>query len=134
MDLHLDVGANCGKGCSQPQWDVYSNYSTPLYGARAAQVISEHDPSTGPLFLYAAFQAVHAPIEAPDSYVKPYMSLAPERRVFAGMLACLDEAVGTIVAALKAKGIFENTGIIFTLVKSTWLSAYTRHVRSRCNV
>ena len=36
---------------------------------------------------------MHCPIQAPQSYVEPYMHLDPNRRTFAGMLAALDEAV-----------------------------------------
>ena len=38
-------------------------------------------------------ESVHCPIQAPQSYVEPYMHLDPNRRTFAGMLAALDEAV-----------------------------------------
>ena len=34
-------------------------------------------------------ESVHCPIQAPQSYVEPYMHLDPNRRTFAGMLAAL---------------------------------------------
>ena len=58
---------------------------------------------------------MHSPIEAPERYVQPYEHLDPNRRVFAGMLSALDEAVGTIVAALKANGnMWANTLTVFS--------------------
>ena len=51
------------------------------------------EESKKPFFLYLPFQAVHSPIQAPQRYVAPYQGLDPNRRVFGGMLAALDEAV-----------------------------------------
>jgi hypothetical protein len=100
-EVRADYLASLSKGpsfkCSmltdiQPLSD---GYSTPLYAIRATQIIAEHDAST-PLFLFMPFQAVHEPIQAPDRYVVPYSHLDPNRRMFAGMLAALDEAIGQV--------------------------------------
>ena len=53
-------------------------------------------------------QSVHCPIEAPESYVQPYLHLAPQRQVFAGMLAALDEAVGRVYKGFTDKGMTDN--------------------------
>ena len=88
-------------------------YSTHLYATRAKQIIRAHDPAS-PLFLYMPFQAVHSPIQAPQRYITPYEGLDPNRRVFGGMLAALDEAVGEVVTSLKDKGMWDNTLTIFS--------------------
>lgn len=75
---------------------------------------SHPDPEGKPFFLYAAFQSVHEPIEAPPEYVQPYLHLDPNRRTFGGMLAALDEAVGIVQEAFVAKGMWSNTVTIFT--------------------
>lgn len=56
------------------------------------QVIAAHDAST-PLFMYLAFQGVHAPREAPTHYWWPYNNTIQDldRRIFAGMLSAVDE-------------------------------------------
>ena len=36
------------------------------------------------------------------------------RQIFCGMVKCLDEAVGNITALLKARGLYDDTLIIFT--------------------
>ena len=58
-----------------------------------------------------AFQGVHSPRQAPESYVAPYNRTIkdPARRVFAGMVSAVDEGLGNVTAALKAKGMFEDT-------------------------
>jgi arylsulfatase A-like enzyme len=89
-DLRRDNGANCGKGCSHLAVEDYGNYSTHLFTAEAVRIIQKHDTSPGaaPLFLYLAYQAVHAPDEAPDSYVAPYSNIKnKKRRTFAGMVS-----------------------------------------------
>ena len=48
-------------------------------------------------------ESVHCPIQAPQSYVEPYMHLDPNRRTFAGMLAALDEAVPPTLGFLAAE-------------------------------
>lgn len=37
-----------------------------------------------------------------------------DRKVFAGMLSCMDEGIGNVTAALTAKGMLENTFVIFS--------------------
>ena len=59
---------------------------------------------------------MHCPIEAPVSYVEPYLHLDPNRQKFAGMLAALDEAVGVVVGAYEKKGMWDNTLTIFSTV------------------
>ena len=88
-------------------------YSTHLLAKEACRLIREKQPDK-PLFLYLAFNAVHSPFQAPESYIKPYTFLKHPRRRYAGMVAALDEAVGQVIAALKEKGLLEDTLIIFS--------------------
>lgn len=88
-------------------------YSTHLLAREAARIVADHDPSR-PLFLYVPFNAVHAPHQVPESYKAPYAHLAEPRRTYAGMLAAMDEAVGSIVAAVERKGIGKDTLFIFS--------------------
>ena len=59
---------------------------------------------------------MHCPIEAPASYVEPYLQLDPNRQKFAGMLAALDEAVGIVVGAFEKKEMWDNTLTVFSTV------------------
>ena len=88
-------------------------YTTTLIGKDAAALIERHDAST-PLYLYLAFNAPHTPYQAPKEYTDRYSSIEdPTRRTYAGMVACLDEEVGRVVAALETKKMRENTLILF---------------------
>jgi len=78
-------------------------------------MINAHDPSKGPFFLYAAYQAVHGPLEAPQKYLDQCGDITEsDRHIFCGMALALDEGIGNITAALKAKGLFDNTIIALT--------------------
>lgn len=72
FDLHRHSRPNCGAGCSTEPWEDHGHYSTNLFGAETVEIIAAHDP-TIPLFFYLPWQGVHAPAQAPDHYVKPYM-------------------------------------------------------------
>ena len=88
-------------------------YTTQLLGKDAVNYISRQDPGK-PFYLYLAFNAPHTPYQAPKEYIDRYPNIAdPTRRIYAGMVACLDDEIGRVVAALDKKGIRENTLIIF---------------------
>ena len=51
--------------------NLTDSYSTDLYTERIEQIVSNHNTSK-PLFLYAALQNVHFPLEVPDSYLSEF--------------------------------------------------------------
>lgn len=102
FDWHRDDQVNRDEG-----------YTTFLITNEAVRIIREQ-PIDRPLFLYVPFNAVHAPHQVPDKYKVPYAALTEPRRTYAGMVAAEDEAIGQIVAALEAKGIRENTLIVWS--------------------
>src|SRR4029453_10115452 len=67
-----------------------------------------------PFYLYLAFNAPHTPYQAPQEYVDRYKNIEdPTRRVYAGMVTCLDDQIGRVVAALDKKKLRDNTLIVF---------------------
>ena len=87
-----------------------------------------------PFFIYAAFQALHAPLEAPQYYLdSPACKDIGEvnRHIFCAMAQALDSAVGNITSALSAGGFSENTVIVWSTDKCVhrrqqWLPSLTR--------
>jgi arylsulfatase B len=88
-------------------------YTTTLIGNQAVKLIEQHDTST-PLYLYLTFNAPHTPYQAPKEYIDRYRNIEdPTRRTYAGMVACLDDEIGRVVAALDKKKMRDNTLILF---------------------
>ncbi|MFK5924730.1 MAG: arylsulfatase [Verrucomicrobiota bacterium] len=103
-DWHRNDTANYDEG-----------YSTDLIGEEAARIIGEHDKSD-PLFLYVPFNAPHTPLQAPEEYIERYTESfkIKNRRIYAAMVTCMDDAVGKIIAALQQHDFpAENTLIFF---------------------
>ena len=76
-----------------------------------------------PFLLYFPYYTLHSPLMAPPALVEKYKRKAEgfENRknellnpVRAGMVECLDDSVGRIVAKLEELGIAENTVIVLT--------------------
>jgi arylsulfatase A-like enzyme len=88
-------------------------YTTNLLGDDAVKYINAQKPGK-PFYLYLTFNAPHTPYQAPQEYIDRFKDIAePTRRIYAGMIACLDDNVGKVVAALDKKGLRENTLILF---------------------
>jgi hypothetical protein len=66
-----------------------------------------------PFYLYLTFNAPHTPYQAPKEYVDRYAHRRSDAPHYAGMVACLDDEIGRVVAALDKKGLRDNTLILF---------------------
>ena len=98
-------------------------YSTELFAEEAIRLIHAHSPKQDevPFFLYFPLQAVHEPLEAPESAIQPYENIIPHttsagsgRLKKAGMVSVMDQAVGNITNALKDTGMWDSTVFIFS--------------------
>jgi arylsulfatase A-like enzyme len=88
-------------------------YSTDLLGDEAARFVHE-SPAGKPWFLYLPFNAPHAPYEAKPADLKKYERLKlPDRRAYAAMVDCMDQAIGRVLAAVDARPDATNTLVLF---------------------
>eukprot|EP00939_MAST-03C_sp_MAST-3C-sp1_P004453 g4453.t1 len=117
-DFRRDPRPFCGENCSEIAAEDQGTYSTFAFTREAIRVVREHDAkkTNTPLFLYLAYQGVHAPAEAPEAYVNAYNDTIadPKRRTFAGMLSAVDEGIGNVTAELKRLNMFDDTLVVFT--------------------
>ena len=112
-------------------------YITDRLADEAASFVKNHDES--PFLVYFSFYTVHAPFSAPKALVSKYeakqaaLGLTDEDRfaqltafdkqvqyrdkqdhaTYAAMVESMDNAVGKVLESVKAKGIEENTIVVF---------------------
>lgn len=111
----------------------YENYTLQEYAPELMQnealnFIRENKDSS--FYLYYASPIPHAPLQAPDRWVKYYVEKFGEeepydgkrgyfpcrypRATYAAMISYLDEQVGELIAELKQQDIYENTIVMFS--------------------
>jgi len=114
LDWHLS---------GKPVFGDSGKYSAFLLVDRFKTILESHN-KTQPLFVYLPFQDVHEPLQgflciffpsnrsffkAPESYIKKYANiLNNDRKVTAGMVSVLDEAIGNVTALWKKHGFEES--------------------------
>jgi arylsulfatase A-like enzyme len=87
-------------------------YLTDVFSQEAVHFIDRH--KTKPFFLYLTFNAVHTPMQADDARLKKFAAIKDDvRRTYAAMMSAMDDAVGQVVAKLKAEKLTDNTLIVF---------------------
>jgi len=87
-------------------------YLTEALTREAVRFIRDH--AARPFCLYLAYNAVHSPMQARPQDLERFTHIPDlHRRVFAGMLAALDESVGTVLATLRELNLEERTWIAF---------------------
>jgi arylsulfatase A-like enzyme len=91
---------------------VEETYLTDALTREAVAFIERHKQR--PFFLYLAYNAVHSPLQAADAYMDRFAQIENmHRRVFAAMLANLDDGVGAVLAKLREHDLEERTLIFF---------------------
>ncbi len=85
---------------------------TDAFTREAESFIARHKAQ--PFFLHLAYNAVHSPMQAEDGYLKKFAHIEDiHRRIFAAMLAHLDDSVGSVMAKLRECGLESSTLIVF---------------------
>ncbi len=106
-----------GKGYDAP---ILCNYKTPEeityitddIGAEAVEFVKRH--KSEPFFLYASFNAPHAPMQATEEDLRLYSHVeGKKRRAYCAMVHRLDVNVGRIVETVEDAGLAERTLIVF---------------------
>ena len=91
---------------------VETEYLTDALTREAVDFIDRHDDK--PFFLYLAYNAVHSPLQGADAYMKKFAHIEDiHRRIFAAMLANMDDSVGAVLQQLRKSGLEEDTLVFF---------------------
>ena len=88
------------------------NYLTDVFGDESVQFINDHKED--PFFLYVAFNAVHTPLQVPDSLLHKFDHIKNlKRRQLVAMQYAMDCNIGKILSALEANDLDDRTMIVF---------------------
>jgi len=97
-----------------------SGYEEEFFLQHSLGIIEEHDPKESPLFLFHASHLVHSPLQIPEVWLKNFTDITDVkgtsdhfRRQYAAMVQYMDAQIETLVQALKAKDMWEDTVFIF---------------------
>ncbi len=89
-----------------------ARYITDVFGDEAVDFVERHRDE--PFFLYVPFNAPHSPFQVTQRYYDRFPDVENElQRIYFGMIAALDDAVGRILDALDTHGIADDTLVIF---------------------
>lgn len=114
------AGLDWHRGNQSDCWDDTGNYSAPLIAAKAISFLRQmHHQQTKttnpkPFFLYLPWHLVHGPNQVPDEYKNRYPHLTGNTQIWLGKVSALDDAIGSVIDALKEFGLYNNTIIFFS--------------------
>ena len=90
----------------------FDGYLTTALSNDAADFIESNKDD--PFFLYLAYNAPHAPLQAPAEAIAKYSNIKDDkRRRYAAMVDVMDAGIGKVIAALDQNGLRENTLVFF---------------------
>ncbi len=87
-------------------------YITDAFSREAVEFVKRNDKN--PFFLYLAYNAPHAPLQATEKYLSRFSGIKDEKRkTYAAMVSAVDDGVGRLLNQLEQSGQMENTIIFF---------------------
>ncbi|HLF34928.1 MAG TPA: sulfatase-like hydrolase/transferase [Cyclobacteriaceae bacterium] len=88
-------------------------YLTDRLTRHAVEFLDKHRDDL--FFLYLAYNAVHSPLQADIRYKDIFINQKDEpNRIYAGMIASLDENIGKLMAKLQELKLDQKTIVVFT--------------------
>ncbi len=94
--------------------EIDQRYLTRRYTDKAVDFIDRQRQQ--PFFLYIAHSMPHVPL-----YVSPQFEGSSQRGLYGDVVQELDWSVGEIMAALRSRGLEENTLVVFSSDNGPWL-------------
>lgn len=89
-----------------------NEYLTDALSREAVSFIERNKQQS--FFLYLAYNAPHAPLQATEKYVSRFDHIKnPKRKTYAAMVSAVDDGVGRVLDKLQQLNLTENTIVIF---------------------
>ena len=90
------------------------SYLTDDFTDAALDYIDTYTKTASPFFMYLAYNAPHAPIQATRAYLDMTEHIEdPTRASLGAMVSGMDAGIGRVIQSLKDKGEYDNTLIVF---------------------
>jgi arylsulfatase A-like enzyme len=91
---------------------VFDGYLTTALSMDAAEFVKSSKDQ--PFFLYLAYNAPHAPLQAPKEALDRYSYINDSKRqAYAAMVDMMDAGIGKVIDALEETGVRDNTLVFF---------------------
>lgn len=92
----------------------FSKYLTEELSDHAVDFVDRMAKQDKPFFLYLAYNAPHAPLQATEKYLSRFPQVKdPKRRTYMAMISAVDDGVGQLLNELDRLGIAQDTIIFF---------------------
>ncbi|CAE7569458.1 Arsj [Symbiodinium sp. CCMP2592] len=120
------TGSELTDACKHSEERSPACYEEKMFEDYSLQVIKNHDASDEehPLFLFHAFHLLHTPLQVPKYYFDQIEESviskggrafdSENRRLIMAMTKYMDDTIKNLTTALKDKGMWENTLVVFT--------------------
>jgi arylsulfatase A-like enzyme len=88
------------------------DYLTDEFSDEAVAFVSRN--AGRPFFLYLAYNAPHAPLQAPEKYLARFAGIPDrKRRTYAAMVSGMDDGIGRLLDQSRRSGIEQDTLVFF---------------------
>lgn len=88
-------------------------YLTNVLTDQAIRFIDSVEPAK-PYFVYVAYNAPHAPMQAPEEKIQQFASIKnKKRRTYAAMVSAMDDQIGRLLKTIEDRGQADNTIVYF---------------------
>ncbi|MBN7816955.1 sulfatase-like hydrolase/transferase [Algoriphagus pacificus] len=91
---------------------VETEYLTDAFSREAVDFVQRNHKE--PFFMYLAYNAPHAPMQATEKYLSRFPNIKDnKRKTYAAMVSAVDDGVDALLTKLEELGIDENTLVFF---------------------
>jgi len=92
-------------------------HATDLFTSWAVEFLRDQADANTPFFLYLAYNAPHTPIQPPDDWYRAVRQREPQldekRARYIALVEHMDSGIGQVLDTIEARGMSENTLVIY---------------------
>lgn len=89
-----------------------TEYLTDAFSREAVSYIEKNKDN--PFFIYLAYNAPHAPLQATEKYLSRFPQMKEgKRKTYGAMVSAVDDGVGLVLAKLEELKLMDNTIVVF---------------------